>query len=159
MDQKRLKELLTYNPETGEFFNLTNRSPNAKKGGRAGSIQLNGYKTTNLDNKKYLNHRLAWVYVSGEWPKGEIDHLDGNKVNNSINNLRDVIPQHNKQNIKRAMSHSKRGILGVSKNHNRYMARIKLDGVPTYIGTYDTEELAHQAYVEFKRKHHPGNTL
>lgn len=97
--------------------------------------------------------------MTGKWPENGIDHIDGVKHNNAWNNLRDIPHQFNNQNIKSANRHSKRGILGVSKNHSNYMARIKLDGISKYIGTYKSPEEAHQAYLDFKRIHHPGNTL
>lgn len=159
MNKEQLQELLLYDPITGVFINLTTRSHNAKAGMVAGAKQLTGHYAVQLNGKKYLLHRLAWLYMTGDWPVYGIDHIDGDPSNNKFENLRDIPQQYNAQNIKRAQKHSKKGILGVSENHHNFMARIKLNGVSTYIGTYKTPGLAHQAYLEFKRIHHPGNTL
>ena len=85
--QEELKELLDYNPETGLFtWNVYN---NIKNKTTAGTFN-DGYIQIKIKQKIYQAHRLAWLYVYGEWPKGQIDHINGIRDDNRIENLRDV---------------------------------------------------------------------
>lgn len=91
--QDELKSKLIYFPEDGYFIWK-------KLGNRAGYIREDGYKFIRLNNKLYREHRLAWLYVYGEMPSKEIDHIDGNPSNNSISNLRLSTSSQNKCNTK-----------------------------------------------------------
>lgn len=120
---------------------------------------LNGYIQIHVCGRLYYAHRLAWLNVHGAWPENMIDHIDGVKSNNRIANLRDVTSQTNCQNQHRAHSRNKTGLLGVQARGERFFARILVDGHHTHLGTYDTPEEAHKAYVAEKRKHHAGSTI
>lgn len=154
----RLRELVSYDPLTGIF---TNRVTNGRRiaGQAAGSTDALGYVKMKVDRKQYKAHRLAWLYVYDKWPEQHIDHIDGNPSNNRIANLRDVSVSVNLQNRKRAPAHNKSGLLGVWVHRERFISFIKTMGVRQYLGTFDTPEEAHAAYLSAKRANHEGNTL
>jgi hypothetical protein len=112
-----------------------------------------------VGGETYLAHRLAWMYVSGEWPTQEIDHIDGNPSNNRITNLRDISTAGNAQNQRIARGNSISGILGIHKRHNKWRAVIMVDGKSTFIGSFQTKEIAQQAYIDAKRVMHFGCTI
>lgn len=148
---ERLREVLFYDPETGVFKRIQNRSgPFNKAGTVAGSSDKAGRCRLMVDGKNYWAHRLAWLYMNGEWPKGHIDHIDCNPGNNAFKNLRDASRSINARNQRRAHKGTPSGLLGVSRNHGGWVAKISANGVKTYIGTYRTKEEAHAAYMAAK---------
>lgn len=153
--QSQLKEILQYDPATGVFTRLVNISNGLNAGDIAGSYS-NGYWKVVIGRRVYFAHRLAWLYVYGVWPKGQIDHIDCNKLNNRIDNLRDVSQSVNQQNRKKARADNKSGFLGVHQVKNKFRAQIMIAGKKTGLGDFETPELAHQAYVSAKRMHHLG---
>lgn len=149
---ERLRELLHYDPVSGVFTWRENAMPADIKHGP-------GYSGVTIDGKPHLSHRLAWLYMTGEWPRHEIDHQDRAKRNNAWDNLRDVTRSTNAQNrqVKRG---SASGYLGVQRNRNRWQACIALEGrVRISLGTRDTPEEAYALYLAAKRQLHTGNTL
>lgn len=152
---KRLHELLHYDPKTGIFTWLVDLGKMHLKGKQAGQ-NSDRYIRIRIDYRMYLAHRLAWLYMTGKWPKGEIDHRDGIKTNNCFDNIRDVTRSINGQNTQRARKDNKLGILGVSKRGNKFSAQIKYDNKNRCIGLFDTPEKAQDAYLAAKRKHHKG---
>lgn len=145
---ERLREVLSYDAETGHF-SIGERP------------RRDGYVVVRIDGARYLAHRLAWLYVTGEWPSGLIDHIDRDRANNRITNLRDVSQSVNQQNIVSAKRNSRSGLLGAAlcKQTGRWAARIRIHGVKVHLGRFDTAELAHAAYIAAKRQFHEGNTL
>lgn len=160
LTQARLKELLSYDPETGIFIRLTNTGGKLS-GIIAGSPHSSGgYIKIMADRKKYFAHRLAWLYQTGEWPTAHIDHIDGNKANNTFENLRNVTQSINLQNQKRARSSNRStGILGAYSYGDRFVACINILGRKTHLGVFDTVEDAHAAYLRAKREFHDGCTI
>lgn len=154
----RLKELLHYDENTGVFIWLECRSLD-KVGNIAGTTNKRGYRKIKVLSRAYSSHRLAWFYVYGSWPKNTIDHIDGDKANNAIKNLRDVRHFENLQNVKLVRSTNESGFLGVSTHGDKFRARMCVNSKNKHLGLFDTPEEAHQAYVEAKRIHHPFNTL
>lgn len=156
----RLRELLAYDPLTGLFHWLVKKG-RMKPGDQAGSVKHHGYVGICIDGQHYMAHRLAWLYVHGEWPKGEIDHKFGQQTDNRICVLRDGSPQFNRENMRKPHRDSVSGYLGVSwsRDRKKWLARICHKGKVTVIGAYKTPKGAHAAYVRAKRKIHMGNTL
>ena len=157
----RLRELFHYDKTSGIFT----RAISTRKC-RAGEIATgtisHGYIVMSVDSKLYAAHRLAWLWVTGEWPKMDIDHIDGNRKNNKFANLRDVDRSTNLQNLRAAKSHNKStGLLGVHKSPitGRYTTRIQVRGKDQHIGSFGTAQEAHQAYLSAKRELHQGCTL
>lgn len=153
---ERLKELLHYEPETGFFRWKVIRTNGMKIGQIAGGSHGDGYIAIGVMKKIYLAHRLAWFYMTGEFPANEIDHKDMNRSNNTWSNLREVSGTVNRQNIKSARRHNKTGFLGVHRNKFSFCAQIRIQGKPVWLGSFRTAELAHDAYIAAKRKHHEG---
>jgi hypothetical protein len=154
-----LYSILSYDPDTGIFTWRVNRRGHVKAGGIVGSSKGNGYLEAKVAGKKLLLHRLAWLYVHGEWPKGHIDHINHVVTDNRIVNLRDVSRNINMQNMIKAKAHNKIGLLGVCKHGLKYRAQITVDKKKILIGGFDSPELAHAAYLAEKAKRHPGSTL
>ena len=130
--QVRLQELLSYDPETGIFRWKVDRNGNAKKGEVAGSIASDGYRAIRIDGRHYFAHRLAWFFVHGMWPADQIDHLNGRRADNRLANLREATNRENQQNLRRARSGSRSGLLGVSWHgqKGRWRAEIRYNGKP-----------------------------
>ena len=160
LTQKRLKELVQYNPDTGVFICTEfHRGPKRLIGKEAGNRHCGGYIEMRLDGTAYLAHRLAWLYITGEWPKEEIDHKNGDRADNRFNNLRAVTKSVNMQNRKRADRDNRTGFLGVTKHGPSYRAQIQANGKSHKLGVYPTPEEAHAAYLKAKRKMHDGCTI
>lgn len=158
----RLRERLSYDPETGVFTWRVRPAPNTNVGDVAGSWNGNGYLQVSVDGVQHPLHRLAHLYMEGYWPAGEVDHRDGDKGNNRWLNLRDGTKAINMQNKRKAQANNRStGLLGAYFDWKRgkFSASIKLGGKSRYLGSFDTAEAAHLAYVEAKRVLHPGCTL
>lgn len=158
LTQNHLKELVSYNPETGIFTWLVNRNK-TRIGDICGHKGLQGYIRICLNYKMYLGHRLAWFYMTGAWPVQQIDHINCVKDDNRFCNLRDVSNSENQQNQRFGQKDSASGLLGVYKNGENWRAVICVNQINTHLGTFKTPELAHQAYLTAKRELHPTNTL
>lgn len=96
--QEQLKLILNYDPETGEFNWLVKPRNRASIGGVAGHLRKNGYREISIKGKKYYAHRLAWLYMTGSWPKEHIDHINGNPSDNRFCNLREATRSQNMHN-------------------------------------------------------------
>jgi hypothetical protein len=141
----RLKEILRYHPDTGRFFSYkTNRF--------VGALDEKGYIRVLADGKLYRAHRLAWFYMSGEWPKNQIDHINGDKADNSWNNLRDVVQTLNMLNKHKAHKNNSTYTLGVTKVGDKFYPRLRINGKLIYLGTFSSLEAAEQRYKSFKKE-------
>lgn len=156
----RLREVLDYDPETGVFTRKVRLAQRHKAGDRADFVvtggNLKGYRRICVDSQRYLAHRVAWMYANGEWPKKFIDHINGDKGDNRLSNLRDVQPKVNVQNTRKPRSDNKSGFLGVHwhKQNRTWRARIQKDGKSINIGCFPSPEEAHAAYLDAKRQIH-----
>lgn len=138
LTQKRLKELLHYDSETGVFIWKVNKANNAQINNAAGYSNSNGYRDIRIDWKLYRAHRLAWLYMEGYFPAGcEIDHIDQNPANNAWSNLRLASHQCNIRNCK-IRKDNKTGVKGVylKKENNKWWADIRITGKTIYLGIY-----------------------
>jgi hypothetical protein len=156
---QRLRELLHYDEETGIFTNRVNRWSRGVAGRQVGNTMPQGYRRIGIDGRIYQAHRLAWLYVYGEWPKHCIDHINGNKADNRIENLRDVTVETNTQNLRRARADSGTGYMGVFHFKGKYISYIRCAGKRIYLGLFNDPEEGSRVYLEAKRKLHSGNTL
>ena len=171
----RLRELLHYDPDTGLFTWLT-RSPayfssemyaktwNTKYAGKIAKGVSNGYNSIRVIDYVYWAHRLAWLYTNGHWPTGEIDHINGIRLDNRLVNLRDVSRSTNQQNLKTRVGPNKTLPLGVCKIHRDnlrrpYKAALTISGVTKHLGYFASAEEAHAAYLIAKRELHEGCTI
>jgi len=147
LTQEELKEMFHYNPETGDFTRLV-VCGSYKPGTIAGTVAKYGYKQIRINGTIYFSHRLAWLYMTGEWPAECIDHINGISGDNRIDNLRACTTSQN--NMNRAMNKSNRsGFKGVYKpsGRNYYVAQIKINGEQVPMpGSYATAEEASVAY-------------
>ena len=136
MTQDELKSILNYNETTGVFTRISNPTPRSHIGSIVGS-NINGYVCTTINKKFYYMHRLAWLYVYGVMPK-YIDHIDGNRCNNSISNLRSINKMENHKNMKKPCSNTS-GVAGVYMHsvNKRWIANICIDGKTKYLGSFD----------------------
>lgn len=160
---QQAREIFDYNPETGVFTRKANTRGKYNSGRTAGIEHNEGYFSLCANGKKYLAHRVAWLHVTGEWPKADIDHINGNRADNRFENLRDVSRSVNLQNRRSPKKTSSSRFLGVSfskhKKDNPWVAQIKTGGKIHNLGYFSTEEAAHEAYLRKKREVHEGCTI
>ena len=161
---ERLREVLLYNPDDGVFTRRIRVARRSREGEVAGYVNSNGYVCLSIDGKTYKAHRLAWMYVHGSFPARHIDHIDGDRTNNRIGNLRDVSRSTNMQNQRRPHESTLTGVLGVTMDRREgckrpYQAQIVVGGKRRHIGCFDSKEAAHQAYLVAKRRLHDGCTI
>jgi len=132
---------VSYNPDTGLFFGITNITK------PIGTVNANGYLVFKVNGKLHYAHRVAFFLMNGFLPK-MVDHINGKKTDNRIANLRAADASINGQN---------RRPKGVTKHKgsNKWIASIMVNYKRKHIGYFDTPELAHQAYLEAKKIHHP----
>lgn len=137
LTRKRLMELLFYDPNSGYFIWKVYRNYNAKRGDVAGWERPDGYIHISIDGKRYLTHRLAWLYVHGYFPENEIDHKDRNPSNNKIENLREESRQCQMRNTGIRKDNTS-GIKGVRlhKASGKYEAQIKINKKTKFLGLY-----------------------
>ena len=134
-----LKTVLEDDSETGVFTHKPTRSPKAYPGAVAGRINTNGHRQIGIDGERYMAHRLAWFWIHGVWPTDQIDHINGDRDNNCISNLR---PATQKQNMENQMLHCNNGsgFRGVSwhKANKKWTAYVNHNGKRLYLGIYQS---------------------
>lgn len=140
---EKLRDNFAYDPLTGVFSRKTSPIGWCKVGDIAGTVNSHGYIVIEIDGVFYGAHRLAWFYVTGEWPKSLIDHIDGIKRNNIFANLREATRRQNAQNALRQ---------GYSFNQSRphpkkYQATIFVDGKLRHLGFFMTADEARETYL------------
>lgn len=158
ISREKLQELLHYDPETGWFTWRVKRNAHGgakQPGDRAGYKAPTGYRFINTQGRPYKEHRLAWLYVHGEWPSGEIDHANRNPGDNRLVNLRVATRSQNAANMvgaRRAAS----GFKGVYKHKNgqSWFSQISVASRSKFLGRFPTPEEAHAAYVAAAREHY-----
>ena len=143
---------LQYDPLSGEFVWIVPKDRATKPGSRAGSTNSCGHRQMRWNGRQLMAHRLAWFFVYGEWPRHQIDHVNGNPGDNRISNLRQATSAQNNAN-RRVMRDGLKGA-SWSKRSNRWKASICSGGKKIHLGYHDTEVAAHDAYVRAARKIH-----
>jgi hypothetical protein len=147
---EELREQFRYDPQDGSMWK------------RVGHETGHGYQRVSIGVGQFLQaHRLAWALVYGEWPQHHVDHINGDRSDNRLENLRDIPQAHNQQNERKARRSSKSGLLGASWNKamGHWTARIHYDGKHHFLGYFSTAEAAHAAYLKAKRTVHAGCTI
>ena len=152
LTQSELKELLSYNPDTGVFHWVVTRG-GARAGTVAGYKNNRGYWHIWVNGRAYQAHRLAWLYEYGKFPEGGLDHINRIKVDNRLCNLREATAAQNNANTKTYKTNHL-GVKGVRLRGNRYQARIRVNGKTIYLGCFDSVEDAHMAYCSAAKKHY-----
>lgn len=158
LTQKRLKELLHYDPETGVFSNNINRSSRALKGLKTGTDNGRGYIKIKINKKMYYAHRLAWLYKYGYSPENEIDHINRNKSDNRLCNLRHVSRVCNSQNSSISIR-NKTGVTGVSfhKKAKKWIVQVRNNNNSVYVGIFDNFVNAVYSRWEAEKKYGYAN--
>lgn len=141
LNAENVRDLLHYDPETGVFTRL-------KTGKPTGRVSWCGYIEFDIWTHQYKAHRVAWLYMTGRWPTGNVDHKDGDRQNNRFSNLREATPTQNTFNA--APRTAKKSSLprGVRQCHRSvsYQAEISKQGKKVYLGRYETPEEASEVY-------------
>lgn len=142
-----LRELLHYDPNTGEFWWQVPLA-NVKRGDRAGTYRY-GYRVIRINDETYPAHRLAWLYVHGVWPTNEIDHINRDRADNRMCNLREATRRQNMANIAKPVTNTS-GLKGAfwNKNNRKWIAQISFDNKKVYLGSFESAEVAHAAYCQ-----------
>mgnify|MGYP003436841256 FL=1 len=158
-------ERLFYNSETGIFYwKNTELVSWVVRGKEAGTISQSGYRNINVKYggkpKIFKAHRLAWLLTYKYFPEAHLDHINGDKLDNRICNLREVTVKQNMQNLRKANRNNKLGVLGVSYDkYRKYVAAIGINGKVKVVGRFDTLEEASNAYILAKREIHSFCTI
>lgn len=154
LTQARLKELLHYNPETGDFTWRVDRI-RVRAGERAGKVKRDGYVEIGIDRKQYSAHRMAFLFMTGCLPRGHIDHKNLDRSDNRWCNLRAATSSQNQMNTPKKLNNTS-GFKGVSwhKREGRWRADIRIAGKKICLGLFDTPEEGYNAYCAAAARHH-----
>ena len=153
--QRELVQLFEYH-SSGVITSKYAKS-NRRIGAIVGVKNRYGYLAAKLNRKTYYVHRLIWTICNGSIPEGfDIDHINGNRSDNRIENLRLVTRQGNNQNLQHAKSNSKTKLLGVcfKKSSQKFVAQIRENGKYKHLGLFNTALEAHEVYLKRKREIH-----
>lgn len=140
-----LMDYVSYDAKTGIFVWKVRASPVVKIGDRAGSFD-GRYRGIHIAGKRYQEHRLAYFFVYGEWPQGQIDHINGDKLDNRIENLRVV---NGFQNCQNRIEHIKGKSWGVHFVRGKWHASLRHEGKNHHIGVFNSEDEARGAVYGF----------
>lgn len=143
----RLQEVLSYDSETGIFTWKVQRGASAKKGWTAGTLRPSGYTQIKIDQIQYMAHRLAWLYVRGEWPEKTLDHENLNKSDNRICNLREATYVQNRANTPTNVDNrcGAKGVVWHTRD-KRWQASIGINKKTVYLGYFTEKRAAKEAY-------------
>lgn len=147
-----LETIISYDPESGVFTWKIDKGNRAKAGSRAGATANNGYCRIKIDGHLYQAHRLAWIFINNTAPPKEIDHINGDKLDNRAVNLRSATRGGNCQNT-RIRKDNLSGARGVSWNSRtgKWRARCSVEKREHLIGSFNTKDEAARAYEAFAR--------
>lgn len=158
-----IERRLCYDPITGRFISNISSSPSRQKGGPVGNINDQGYLNISMEGRLFRAHRLAWVWMTGNWPKEDIDHINGDRLDNRFVNLREATRSQNLMNSG-LKARNKTGHIGVNfdKDRNKFVAQIKVNKKQKHLGRYSkledavsarkaAEEIYYREFVPEKR--------
>ena len=149
MNIEELKEYFKYDPDTGKLFWNKRPSNRVIVGSEVGNYNDQGYKVCRFKGKALRVHRVVWAITKGEHPSEFIDHINGDRGDNRIDNLRVVSNAENLQNMKEAKGYTHH------KKLNKWMAQIAVNKEHKYLGIFNTKQEAHAAYLKAKKELHP----
>jgi hypothetical protein len=152
LNLEQIGQYINYDPDTGDFIQTKSTGRRAA-GEKINYISNTGYKTVNFKGKRVLGHRLAWYMHYGEWPIGSIDHVNRDRLDNRICNLRLANLSQNGANTCKRKNNST-GYKGVSFYRNRYHARATINRKTHLLGSFITAEEASKAYEQFAKEKH-----
>ena len=157
---QRVREVLNYDPETGVITWAAGKGSRARAGSSAGWEDAR-YHYVSIDGNNCRRNRIAWVWMTGKWPVGQVDHRNGNGKDDRWCNLRDVSHAVNQQNQRIPSSNNTSGYLGVTwdKAKGKWLAQIKVRNRNVGLGRFSNAEQASFAYLDAKRRLHPGCTI
>ncbi len=152
---EEIREYLAYNADTGVFVWDVHVGTRIKPGDVAGNVQADGYYRVGFKGKLYYGHRLAWFFVYGQEPTTELDHINGNRADNRISNLRLATRAENTHNTP-VRTDSGTGVKGVHKRKgtNSFRAHCRVNGVTHWLGSFKTLEAAAEAVRTFRENEH-----
>lgn len=168
---ERLRDVLAYDPETGRLTWRVRMGQRGKVGAEAGSVtnltaahptwKPHRVRYIKVDGACLLAHRIAWALHYGSWPADglDVDHVNGDSLDNRIANLRAVTRAENLQNQRQAKNTNRTGRLGVTLFRGKYLAQIKVLGTKHFLGNFETAEEASRAYLAAKARLHPTAPL
>ena len=143
-------EQFSYDRKTGVLTHRKVTTNRVKVGAAVGRISATGYLVTRFQGMTTKVHRLIWLWVTGAWPDGDVDHIDGNRTNNAWSNLRVCSRAQNLHNMR--AKNPKSGFKGVVKRGGSFMARVRAQGKAHYIGSFKSAEEAARAYDDAARR-------
>lgn len=151
-DAEQLKSVLRYDPSTGHFWWRQDRkSGRDMRSSPAGCLTKQGYIKIRFQKKPVFAHRLAWLYMTGEWPIQQIDHVNGEKSDNRFVNLRLATASQNKANTV-IRSDNKTGSKGIQQIRGKWRAKINFNGKQYHLGVFQTKQAAAWAFEFYQRK-------
>ena len=153
LTQEEANYLFYYDPINGKLYWKHPRAHRLKEGDEAGTLHHLGYMQTQVGEKIYRNHRIIWLMHYGYLPK-VLDHIDHDRLNNKIENLREVTYSENCKNITKPKNNTS-GVVGVSFNKrlNKWYSQIRSEKVKYYLGTFNSFEEAVKARKEAEVKY------
>jgi hypothetical protein len=150
--QEELQKLYKYDPDTGEFRHAQKRRGVRNMDKPVGTVD-NGYVKLRVNNELHRAHRLAWLHHNGVISEQDvIDHIDHNKLNNAIKNLRQVNRSQNSKNLSKFKTNTS-GHAGVFQDRGKWRAKITVDGKTKYLGTYKDKDSALKARIKAAKEH------
>lgn len=159
ISQENLKNHVFYDVKTGKLVRKK-FDGRCMPDGYLGSLKQSGYMVARIESKSYRVHHLVWLYFHGRYPDKHIDHINGNRSDNRIENLRECSPSENHQN-RSSNKNSKSKYLGVSwcSARRKWVARIKAADINKQLGYFGSEEDAYDAYLKAKEALHKFNPI